>query len=139
VPILPALPAATDVSFYGTNEVPHGRVEIVQYTTAAGTEKRMHVYLPSGYETDTARRYPVLYLNHGGGENDSHWTVKGFTHCILDNLIAAGRARPKSMEGSCPQRRRNTCATSCRTSTDTIARGPTGRAVRSPDFPWADS
>lgn len=94
VPILPALPAASDVSFYATNEVPHGRVEIVQYKTAAGTEKRMHVYLPPGYEVDAARRYPVLYLNHGGGENDSHWTVKGFTHCILDNLIAAGRARP---------------------------------------------
>ncbi|MBK7998817.1 MAG: esterase family protein [Verrucomicrobia bacterium] len=94
VPILPALPAPTDVSFYATNDVPHGRVEIVQYKTSAGTEKRMHVYLPPGYETDTARRYPVLYLNHGGGENDSHWTAKGFTHCILDNLIAAGKARP---------------------------------------------
>ncbi|MBL9128556.1 MAG: esterase family protein [Verrucomicrobiales bacterium] len=94
VPILPALPDPADVSFYATNDVPHGRVEIVQYPSSAGTEKRMHVYLPPGYETDTARRYPVLYLNHGGGENDSHWTVKGFTHCILDNLIAAGKARP---------------------------------------------
>lgn len=94
IPILPALPAPTDVSFYATNEVPHGRVEVVKYPTSAGTEKRMHLYLPPGYETDTARRYPVLYLNHGGGENDSHWTVKGFTHCILDNLIAAGKARP---------------------------------------------
>lgn len=94
VPILPALPDPADVSFYATNEVPHGRVEIVQYPTSAGTEKRMHVYLPPGYGTDSDRRYPVLYLNHGGGENDSHWTVKGFTHCILDNLVAAGKARP---------------------------------------------
>lgn len=94
VPILPALPASTDVAFYATNDVPHGHVEIVQYKTSAGTEKRMHVYLPPGYQADPARRYPVLYLNHGGGENDSHWTVKGFTHCILDNLIAAGKARP---------------------------------------------
>ena len=94
VPILPALPAPADVSLDATNDVPHGRVEVVHYPTSAGAGKRMHVYLPPGYETETARRYPVLYLNHGGGEDDSHWTVKGFTHGILDNLIAAGKARP---------------------------------------------
>ncbi len=95
VPILPSLPADDDTAFYATNAVPHGRVDIVEYRTSAGREKRMHVYLPPGYDTETDRRYPVLYLNHGGGENDSHWTAKGFTHCILDNLIAAGTARPK--------------------------------------------
>lgn len=94
VPILPALPAAEDTAFYADREVPHGRVEIVKYTTAAGLEKRMHVYLPPGYEADPAKRYPVLYLNHGGGENDSHWTAKGFAGLILDNLIADGKARP---------------------------------------------
>lgn len=94
VPILPALPAPDDIAFYATNDVPHGRVEVVQYPTSAGPEKRLHLYLPPGYDSDSTRRYPVLYLNHGGGENDSHWTVKGFTHCILDNLIAAGKARP---------------------------------------------
>ncbi len=94
VPILPALPAPKEVAFYATNDVPHGRVEVVQYPTTAGTDKRMHVYLPPGYGTEAERRYPVLYLNHGGGEDDSHWTAKGFTQCILDNLIAAGKARP---------------------------------------------
>jgi len=94
VPILPALPAANDTSFYASNDLPHGRVEIVQYKTSAGAEKRMHVYLPPAYDTDTGKRYPVLYLNHGGGENDSHWTASGFAHRILDNLIAAGKARP---------------------------------------------
>lgn len=94
VPILPALPAANDTAFYATNAVPHGRVEVVEYKTSGSTNKHMHVYVPPGYDTDTGQRYPVLYLNHGGGENDSHWTVKGFTHCILDNLIAAGKARP---------------------------------------------
>jgi len=94
VPILPALAAPDDTSFYASNDVPHGRVEMVQYQTSGGVEKRMHVYLPPGYEADAAKRYPVLYLNHGGGENDSHWTEKGFTHRILDNLIAAGKARP---------------------------------------------
>lgn len=67
---------------------------MVNYKTTAGTEKRMHVYLPPGYDTDTNRKYPVLYLNHGGGENDSHWTTNGFAHRILDNLIAGGKARP---------------------------------------------
>src|SRR5688572_27495200 len=51
VPILPALPAPEDKSFYAERDVPHGRVEIVHYKTSAGTEKRMHVYLPPGYET----------------------------------------------------------------------------------------
>jgi len=94
VPILPALPTPNDKSFYASNDVPHGRVEIVRYKTSAGAEKPMHVYLPPGYDTNTGTRYPVLYLNHGGGENDSHWTGNGFAHLILDNLIAAGKARP---------------------------------------------
>lgn len=94
VPILPALPASVDKSFYASNDVPHGRVEVVSYPIAGGAERRMHVYVPPGYDSDTGRRYPVLYLNHGGGENDSHWTEKGATHHILDNLIAAGKARP---------------------------------------------
>lgn len=94
VPILPALPVPNDKSFYASNDVPHGRVEIVRYQTSAGAEKPMHVYLPPGYDTNTITRYPVLYLNHGGGENDSHWTGSGFAHLILDNLIAAGKARP---------------------------------------------
>lgn len=94
VPILPALPAPEDKSFYAERDVPHGRVEIVQYKTSAGAEKRMHLYLPPGYDTDPARRYPVLYLNHGGGENDGHWTASGFAHRILDNLIADRKARP---------------------------------------------
>lgn len=99
VPILPALPAADDTSFYANRDVPHGRVEVVTYPTSAGRPKQMHVYLPPGYDADAAQRYPVLYLNHGGGESDSHWTATkphagGFAHLILDNLIAAGKARP---------------------------------------------
>jgi len=94
VPILPALAAPDDASFYAEKDVPHGKVEVVHYKNSAGVEKRMHIYLPPGYETSLERRYPVLYLNHGGGENDSHWTASGFAHRILDNLIAEGKARP---------------------------------------------
>ena len=94
VPILPALAAPDDTSFYAERDVPHGTVEIVRYPLSAGGDKQMHVYLPPGYDPAGDIRYPVLYLNHGGGENDSHWTASGKTHLILDNLIADGKARP---------------------------------------------
>jgi enterochelin esterase-like enzyme len=94
VPILPALPAPDDKSFYAERDVPHGRVEVVHYQTTAGVEKQIHVYLPPGYDAEPERRYPVLYLNHGGGEKDTHWTASGHAHRILDNLIADGKARP---------------------------------------------
>ena len=52
VPILPALPAPNDTSFYASNAVPHGSVEIVRYKTTAGVEKRLHIYLPPDYGTE---------------------------------------------------------------------------------------
>jgi len=99
VPILPALPSPADTSFYASNDVPHGRVEVVHYQNETGVQKSMHMYLPPGYDSASDKRYPVLYLNHGGGENDSHWTAAnrragGYANLILDNLIAAGKARP---------------------------------------------
>ncbi len=94
ISLLPALPAPEDEQFYAERDVPHGTVEVVKYRTTAGAEKQMHLYLPPDYATTTDRRYPVLYLVHGGGENDTHWTKSGFTHRILDNLIADGKARP---------------------------------------------
>ncbi|HEY3283389.1 MAG TPA: alpha/beta hydrolase-fold protein [Armatimonadota bacterium] len=99
LPILPALPRADDSSFYAQANVPHGTVVQATYKTSSGQEKRMHVYLPPGYEKGGDARYPVLYLNHGGGDDDSKWTSTdpqggGFAQLILDNLIAAGKARP---------------------------------------------
>ncbi len=99
LPILPALPAHGDTSFYAKADVPHGKVEQTTYTTQAGQQKRMHVYLPPDYDKSADRRYPVLYLNHGGGDDDSRWTSTdprsgGSAQFILDNLIAAGKARP---------------------------------------------
>ena len=99
LPILPALPALDDASFYAKADVPHGKVVQATYTNHAGKEKRMHVYLPPGYEADGEARYPVLYLNHGGGDDDSAWTRTdprrgGYTQFILDNLIAAKKAKP---------------------------------------------
>ncbi|RYG26540.1 hypothetical protein EON82_02990, partial [bacterium] len=98
LPILPALPADGDTSFYAETNVPHGQVLQATYKNFAGKEKRMHVYLPPDYDKNGDARYPVLYLNHGGGENDSHWTKRapggGETQKILDNLIGAKKAKP---------------------------------------------
>jgi|GEM_PF-1019776 len=99
LPILPALPALDDTSFFAEADVAHGKVVQATYTNHAGQEKRMHVYLPPGYEADGDVRYPVLYLNHGGGDDDSKWTSTdvrrgGHAQFILDNLIAAKKAKP---------------------------------------------
>jgi enterochelin esterase family protein len=98
LPILPALAARDDAGFYAETNVPHGKVEQATYTNYGGQQKRMHVYLPPGYEKDAETKYPVLYLNHGGGDDDSKWTTTGrdggHAQFILDNLIAAGKARP---------------------------------------------
>ncbi len=98
LPILQALPAASDTAFWASTSVPHGTVEKIPYKNYAGEEKRMHVYLPPGYAASDTARFPVLYLNHGGGDDDSKWTATdqrgGAAHLILDNLIAAGKAKP---------------------------------------------
>jgi enterochelin esterase-like enzyme len=98
LPILSALPAMEDVSFFAKTAVPHGRIEPVNYKNFNGDEKRMHVYLPPDYEKNNAARYPVLYLNHGGGDDDSKWSSEdpkngGNAGNIADNLIAAGKAK----------------------------------------------
>lgn len=80
--------------FTDTKNVPHGAVAAVTYnSTALGTFRRMHVYTPPGYETGTAK-YPVFYLLHGAGDSDDAWTSVGRAGFILDNLIAAGKAKP---------------------------------------------
>lgn len=74
--------------------VPHGTLSEVWYHSASlDAPRRMHVYTPPGYATST-RRYPVLYLLHGAGDNDTAWPDVGRANFILDNLIAAGRAKP---------------------------------------------
>lgn len=98
LPILPALPKLDDHAFFEQRDVPHGKVETVNYKNFAGADKRMHIYLPPGYDANSETRYPVLYLNHGGGDDDSKWTSKeangGHAQDILDNLIAGGKAHP---------------------------------------------
>ena len=95
LPALAALPTLTDRSYCSRAAVPHGTLEQVRYKNVSGKEKRLHVYLPPGYGAGK-ERYPVLYLNHGGGEDDARWSspTGGCAAEILDNLIAAGKARP---------------------------------------------
>jgi enterochelin esterase-like enzyme len=79
---------------FDTREVPHGAVAAITYKSSAlGRFRRMHVYTPPGYENG-ATAYPVFYLLHGAGDCDDSWTSVGRANFILDNLIAAGKARP---------------------------------------------
>jgi enterochelin esterase-like enzyme len=79
---------------FDTKDVPHGAVAAVTYkSTALDRFRRMHVYTPPGYEAGR-ERYPVFYLLHGAGDNDDAWTSVGRAGFILDNLIAAKKARP---------------------------------------------
>ncbi|MGA2032511.1 MAG: alpha/beta hydrolase-fold protein [Thermoguttaceae bacterium] len=76
-------------------DVPHGTVTIHWYASqATGARRRVHVYAPPGFSQETAKRYPVLFLLHGSGDNDSHWTQLGRANVIADNLLADGRAVP---------------------------------------------
>jgi enterochelin esterase-like enzyme len=80
--------------FFAEKPVPHGQVAAVHYQSQAlGVPRRMHVYTPPGYAT-SGQRYPVFYLLHGGGDNDLSWLMAGRANFILDNLIAAGKAKP---------------------------------------------
>jgi enterochelin esterase family protein len=83
------------VDFYTIRDVPHGDLRSKRYfSDVTKTWRRLFVYAPPGYDTDTDERYPVLYLQHGGGEDETGWADQGRTDVILDNLVAAGRARP---------------------------------------------
>jgi enterochelin esterase family protein len=83
------------VTYYDIKDVPHGPVREVWYPSkVTGSWRHALVYLPPGYDTRTSTRYPVLYLQHGGGEDETGWIRQGRANFILDNLIAAGQAKP---------------------------------------------
>ncbi len=83
-----------EAEFEDNREVPHGEVRQVWYRSSTLNEqRRMHVYTPPGYD-EGSERYPVFYLLHGGGDEDSGWSTIGRAGLILDNLIAQKRAKP---------------------------------------------
>ncbi len=82
------------VDFMDTKDVPHGAVSAVTYySTALKKFRRMHVYTPPGYDSGSGK-YPVFYLLHGAGDCDESWTSVGRAGFIMDNLIAAKKAKP---------------------------------------------
>jgi len=84
-----------DGGFYELKDVPHGKVLIKNYFSSV-TEDWRHVYIytPPDYEKNIPERYPVLYLQHGGGEDQRVWIEMGLTNLILDNLIAGEKCKP---------------------------------------------
>ncbi len=88
------IPAA-DADFYSHKDLPHGVVRDQWYfSTVTQQWRRCMIYTPPDYDTNTKARYPVLYLLHGWGENELGWTFQGHVDQIMDNLIAAGKAKP---------------------------------------------
>lgn len=84
-----------DGAFYAPQNVPHGEVrERWYFSKTTQAWRRIFVYTPPDYDTNPTARYPQLYLQHGGGEDERGWPVQGRMSFILDNLIAAGKARP---------------------------------------------
>jgi enterochelin esterase-like enzyme len=83
------------VDFYDIKDVPHGDVrERWYFSKVAHSWRRCLIYTPPGYDRSVNERYPVLYLQHGAGEDETGWVRQGRANFILDNLIAAGKAVP---------------------------------------------
>ncbi len=84
-----------DGEFYTARDVPHGEVRICWYhSKITGAARRAYVYTPPEYDSRPTTRYPVLYLQHGAGEDERGWHKQGKMSFIIDNLLAAGKARP---------------------------------------------
>ncbi len=86
---------ANDRDFYAMKDVPHGLLsQNVYFSKITQSWRRCFIYTPPGYENDKSTRYPVLYLQHGSGEDETGWAVQGKANLILDNLIAEKKAVP---------------------------------------------
>jgi enterochelin esterase-like enzyme len=84
-----------DGGYFALQDVPHGDVRQRWYhSSVTNAWRRAYVYTPPGYDTDSKTKYPVLYLLHGWGENEQGWHVQGHVDVMMDNLIAAQKARP---------------------------------------------
>src|SRR5579883_284661 len=86
---------AHDEDFYALKNVPHGQLrENLYFSKSTNSMRRCFVYTPPDYDKNIEKRYPVLYLQHGAGEDETGWGKQGRANLIMDNLIAAGKARP---------------------------------------------
>jgi len=81
--------------YYALNDVPHGEIRKVRYFSNVLRQwRQFYLYTPPGYDKQTNEKFPVLYIMHGGGEDERGWATQGKTDLILDNLIAEKKARP---------------------------------------------
>jgi len=86
---------AHDQDFYALKDVPHGHVHQILFPSkSTNTSRRAFVYTPPDYEKDLTKRYPVLYLQHGWGEDETAWSNQGRVNLIMDNLLADGKTKP---------------------------------------------
>jgi enterochelin esterase family protein len=86
---------AQDESFYALKDVPHGQLrEVLFASKTSPTPVRLYVYTPPDYDKAPLKRYPVLYLQHGAGEDETGWGSQGHAGLIMDNLIAEDKAKP---------------------------------------------
>ena len=86
---------AHDADFYAMKDVPHGKVQVISFPSqTTGKTCRSFVYTPPYYDRDLIKRYPVLYLQHGWGEDETAWSNQGHADLIMDNLIAENKATP---------------------------------------------
>jgi enterochelin esterase-like enzyme len=86
---------AHDQDFYALKDVPHGKVQQILFPSkSTNTSRRAFVYTPPVYDKEKSKRYPVLYLQHGWGEDETAWSNQGRANLIMDNLIAEGKIKP---------------------------------------------
>ncbi len=86
---------APDQDFYALKNVPHGKVQQILFPSkSTNTERRAFVYTPPDYDKNPKKRYPVLYLQHGWGEDETAWSNQGHANLIMDNLIAENKTKP---------------------------------------------
>lgn len=81
--------------YYALRDVPHGDIRLKKYfSKVTNSWRQLYIYTPPGYDANLKDNYPVLYILHGGGEDESGWGSQGKTDLIMDNLIAAKKAQP---------------------------------------------
>ncbi|MEO5891730.1 MAG: alpha/beta hydrolase-fold protein [Ferruginibacter sp.] len=81
--------------YYALSNVPHGDTRIKKYfSTVTNSWRQLYIYTPPGYDSNTVAKFPVLYILHGGGEDETGWANQGKTDLIIDNLVAAKKATP---------------------------------------------
>ena len=89
------------VDFYSIKNVPHGEiVHKIYFSNTTKTWRSINIYTPPGYDKSDKKKYPVLYIQHGGGEDERGWAIQGKTDLILDNLIAEGKGKTNACGNS---------------------------------------